>query len=73
MDTSDRLAYDIIDRDGFGITTIIISDKVEPFRIYPIRIDTVQEESFLSGRIKGRYIRRNLNDIESILIEDTLI
>ena len=52
---NDRLAYDVTDRDGFGITTIMISDKEEYVRMYTIKIDTVHEELFLLNKTLGRY------------------
>lgn len=69
---SDRLAYDIINRDGIGITTIVISDAKDFFRNYTISIDTVQEEAFLSGRVVGRYVRMNTESDEITLMESTL-
>ena len=68
----DRLAYDIIDRDGSGITTIVISDNKDFFRCYTIKIDTVQEEVFLFGRVKGKYVRMNTKSDEVTLMESTL-
>ena len=69
---SDRLAYDITNRDEFGITTIAISDRDDNARWNTITIDTVHEEAFLLGKVKGRYVRMNTESDEVTLMESKL-